>query len=228
MDIVYPIKKGGSKSEDAELRYSLRSLERHLRVDVRDLFIFGYLPSWVRDAQHIPMEDRRDKAINLREKYRRMCSVGELSNPFLLLDDDHIFLRDTAEVPLHTNGELKDLVRKYIGTTHGRYLSAALRRLVHAKLPARNYQIHYPLLIHKETLASAVSMMRAPMVMGSIYGNLLDGPTVEVAHDFRVNTEEEFQQHSAGPFMSLPPRQRPDWLAFLTDRFQTPSRWEMA
>lgn len=226
MDLVYPIKKGGSKIDDAELRYSLRSVALNLRLELGELYVFGHLPAWLHGAHHVEMTDRADKALNLREKYRRMCGTAELSDPFLLLDDDHMFLQPTSEIPLHTKGALLDLANQYRNTTHGRYLRAAYLRLRSEKLPTRNYQIHYPMIITKAILRGAVGIMNGPMVMGSLYGNIVDGPTVEIDHDFRVNRPDEFEARRIGPFMSLPPVLRPEWLAFLEQTFTEPSQWE--
>jgi hypothetical protein len=157
-----------------------------------------------------------------------MCTIAELSDPFLLLDDDHMFLQPTSEIVVHSKGQLVDLCNKYNGTVHGRYLRNAYNRLRAEHMPLINYQIHYPMLIEKKMLRASVALMNMPMVMGSIYGNLVDGPRVELKHDFRVNTMEDFKLMSEGPFMSLPPSQKPAWLKFLEDRFPTPSRWEAA
>lgn len=228
IDLVYPIKRGGSKSGDAELRYSLRSVSANLHLELRDLYIVGYQPKWLKDATNLPMTDTNDKAINLREKYRRMCITAELSDPFLLLDDDHMFLQPVSSIELHSKGMLIDLCKRYAGSIHGRYLRAAYDRLRAEKMPLVNYQIHYPMLIDKKMLRASVAMMNRPMVMGSIYGNLIDGPRTEIKTDYRVNTVAEFESRKEGPFMSLPPLQKPDWLAFLEKRFSEPSRWEAA
>jgi hypothetical protein len=228
IDLVYPLRQGGSRLHDAELRYSLRSVEENLHMDLGRLFLFGHKPSWLYGAVHIRMEDTGDKANNLREKYRRMCALDELSDPFLLLDDDHLFLHPTTEVPLYTMGALLDLCNKYAGRVHGRYLSAAYRQLVRKGLPLRNYQIHHSMLIHKEPLRQAIALMTSPMVMGSIYGNIVNGPTVEVERDFRVNRQKDWLALKDGPFVSFSPVLLPEWYAFLKERFPQPTRYEQA
>lgn len=229
IDLVYPLKAGGSRADDAELRYSLRSVVANVQLPLGRLFLFGHRPTWLTDdVVHVPMSDRGDKAINLREKYRAMCDTDEISDPFLLLDDDHTFLQPTTEIPLHTMGALKDLCDQYRGRMHGRYLLAAYQKLVREKLPTRSYQIHYPMLVDKATLARSVELMTAPMVMGSIYGNLVDGPTVEVAQDFRVNRPAQFEDRKGGAFVSFAPIMRPEWMRFLEERFPDPSPWETA
>lgn len=224
IDIVYPIKQGGSRVNDLELRYSLRSVEACLRLPVRNLYIFGFMPGWLHGATNIAMRDVGDKANNLRAKYQKMCELEVLSDPFLLLDDDHIFLAPTAEIPLHTRGMLSEHTSQ--SGMYGTYLRNAYQVLLAAKLPTRNYQIHYPMLLAKGILARTVALMTKPMVMASIYGNLLDGPTRELGSDFRVRQPKDFVGLSAGPFLSFPPYLRPEWTKFLAQRFPTASRWE--
>jgi hypothetical protein len=229
IDLVYPLKAGGSRLNDAELRWSLRSAAQHLQLPIGEVYLFGHRPEWLSGVIHVPMDDRGDKAENLKAKYRRMCDTVELSDPFLLLDDDHIFLAPTSEIPAHTRGPLAALCREYRGTAHGRYLQAALNALTEQGLPSRNYQIHYPMLIDKATLRRAVALMRRPMVMGSIYGNLVNGPTVEVTKDFRANNDADFRRLVDGPFMSLSPAVRariPELVKLLDRTFATPSPWE--
>ena len=177
------------------------------------------------------MDDRRDKALNLMAKYRRMVGTDAISDPFLLLDDDHVFLRPTDAVPLHTRGMLVDFHREFRSTTYGRYLEACLGLLRSAGLPERNYQIHHPLLIHKAALRRATEIAGdRPTVMGSLYGNIVDGPTVEVARDFKLGRPHELDQLRDGPFVALTNLFVRDKAtqAFLRQRLPAPSPWEAA
>jgi hypothetical protein len=228
IDIVYPLIRSGSRIDDAELRYSLRSVVQNVRLPLGQVYLFGHRPRWIHDVVHVSMEDKADKAMNLREKYLRMTTMPELSDPFLLLDDDHLFLRPASEIPVHTRGMLADYQKEFRSTSYGRYLATTYRQLVKEKLPLRNYQIHYPMLIRKPILARAVAMMTGPMVMGSLYGNIVDGETVEITHDFRIRRSEHFSALQDGAFLSFPPILRPEWVTFLASRFPEPSRWEAA
>lgn len=206
IDLVYPLKRRkGSKTEDIELRFSLRSVARFLRMPVRNVYVVGHRPRWLTNVVHVEMgDDTGDKALNLQVKYRRMCEIPGLSDPFLLLDDDHIFLRPTSETPLHTKGMLTELCDEYDGRPYGIYLRNALTLLAARGLPRRNYQIHFPLLIDHAHLLDVLDMAGdTPVVMGSLYGNLVDGPTVEVERDFKLNGRVEFDRLMSGHFVSL-------------------------
>jgi hypothetical protein len=238
LDLVYPLKRGGSRTHplaDEELRYSLRAMS-NLRLegfDAARLVLLGYLPPWLRSGEghpirHIPMDDKGDKAENLVAKYKRMVDDGEISDPFLLLDDDHVFLKPTTAIPLHTKGELKTLCDEYRGSTHGKYLKNCHDLLTKAGLPTKNYQLHFPLLIHKDILRTVLAMIDRPTVMGSLYGNLIDGETVEVTRDFKLNKPHDYEALKDGPFVSLADGQMRvamvrKWLAKLLPE---KSKWE--
>ena len=241
IDLVYPLKRGASQWADNEIRYSLRSVAENLRLPVRDVYLVGDKPGFL-DVAHIPMEDHFEKSIALMQKYRAACESDEVSDPFLLLDDDHIFLRETSEIPLMAGGMLGKLMQRQWfqqRKRYGAYLYNCLVLLRRHKLPERNYQIHYPMLIHKEPMREVLRMAEGVgTVMGSLYGNLVREPTVETPIDFRVNSAKAWDFVKNGPFMSIEERLKHVDAQngalriirvepFLRRRFPGPSRWEV-
>lgn len=225
IDIAYPLRSGGSLTGDSELRYSLRSVACFVRLPIGELRIFGYRPPWLRDAIVERMSDRADKALNLRAKYEAMVA-SDLSDPFLLLDDDHIFLAPTDAIPCHARGTLAAAAAEVKGSRYGRYMTAALDALVRADLPTRNYQIHYPILVAKDTLRQALALMTEPMVMASLYGNIQTGPTTEVGADFKLGLPRDLRK--VGAFVSLMngSTRYPEIRDLLAARLPDSSRWE--
>jgi hypothetical protein len=55
MDLVYVL-GSGSRWGDNELRYSLRSVEKHLK-GYNNVYLVGDKPDWVRNVTHIPKQD---------------------------------------------------------------------------------------------------------------------------------------------------------------------------
>ena len=167
MDIAYPVKHGASLMDDLEIFLSLRSVQQNL-ADVGRVFAFGHLPAYLRDVQHVPMDDGGDKARNLWAKYRAMIE-SDLSDPFLLMDDDIFFLRPVSEHPLYYGGSLPALVEEHKDRAYGRYMAQTLNLLRTHGLPERNFQLHQPLLIDKRTLEMACDIAGdLPCVMGSL------------------------------------------------------------
>lgn len=243
IDLVYPLQQGASKADDMEIRYSLRSAATNLRVTLRYVHLVGHRPDWLR-VKHIPVaDDTGDKALNLIRKYRAMCDSPEISDPFLLLDDDHMFLAPTDDLRLRAKGSLEELANKLSAKKYGWYLLNALGLLREHGLPERCFQMHYPMLIHKATLRRALDIIGdTPATMGSVYGNLADQEVVEVAEDCRINNVIDYQRLRDAPFVSLgepsvltalhksptgPKLVRVHLARFLAERFPDPSPWEI-
>lgn len=230
IDLVYPIRQGASLQRDLELRYSLRSVQAHVRLELGQLHIFGWPPAFLTsDVRVVRMDDRGNKALNLLAKYRRMVDDPLVSDPFVLLDDDHIFLEDVDEIPLHTRGKLEDLRREFSGSTYGGYVGKCLELLRRAGLPERNYQIHRPLTIHKAALDRALELAGTnKTVMGSLYGNVLDGPTVEVTADYAIGNPRQIKALPTAAFVALTDRAAKDHAVqkHLATVLPERSRWE--
>lgn len=96
--VFYPYWESGC--EWNELRYSLRSLDKHLKTDF-EVFIVGDLPPWVQNVTHIPYE-RDDFATNpslynalrMLELFLKTASELHLPDEFIRMYDDIYFLQD--------------------------------------------------------------------------------------------------------------------------------------
>lgn len=95
IDIVIPL---GSRSYKnyTELRFCLRSIEKHLK-GYNNVFIIGALPDWITNITHISIEDDkrnrfRDK--NILNKITVACKDEKVSQDFLMWHDDHFLLED--------------------------------------------------------------------------------------------------------------------------------------
>lgn len=97
MDILY-IVGTGSKWENNELRYSLRSIDKY-GINVGQVFIVGEKPSFVNDnVIHIPCKDRYGsfmKHNNIHHKIGKAIKSGLLSEHFLISSDDHFYCKPT-------------------------------------------------------------------------------------------------------------------------------------
>src|SRR6187431_2538921 len=94
-DILIPLGKG-SRHNDLELVYCLRSIEKHLK-GVGNVFIVGESPERVKNCMHVSVKDSPnnwDRAKNIYRKIRRCCSLPDLSDNFLFMNDDHFLLSD--------------------------------------------------------------------------------------------------------------------------------------
>lgn len=87
VDVVYPLTNASKGHEDFEIRYSLRSLAR--QDWVRNVYIVGHKPDWMKDVRHIPCGDPYPpKDANLINKVLLACADSELSDEFVVNSDD--------------------------------------------------------------------------------------------------------------------------------------------
>ena len=112
-DIVYPLKEA---EPNWDLIYSLRSLEKY-GGDYGEVFIAGYMPSYLKNVHHIPVNQNADKWRNSRMNRITACEWPEVSDNFILFNDDFIL---TAPVE-----DWDELTNRYIGTLeeHGKTLA---------------------------------------------------------------------------------------------------------
>lgn len=155
IDVIYKLGVG-SKFEDKELRYSLRSLSNF--KDLGNVFIIGHQPNWINYDHiiHIQAQDcyLSNKDANLINKIILACLDNRLSDQFLHFSDDQVLLQQVDKVfferPLVDNSHISNI------TGPGKKLNRWQQRLQNTvnKLKERGYQYncyeaHIPYLIDK-------------------------------------------------------------------------------
>ena len=123
IDVVYAVGPY-SKYGDAELRYSLRSLEMHGR-GLRDLWIIGHCPEWICPDHHLRIPDFSGNPHACTAlKVLVACAQPELTEQFVFMSDDFFIGKDV---------DLIELPHYYLGTLsrvavhHGGAYQQALR-----------------------------------------------------------------------------------------------------
>lgn len=92
IDIVIPL-GNGSKWRNNELRYALRSIDKHL-LNIRHVVIVGELPKWCTNVIHIPAKDKSGrKEYSIFSKIMAAVNDSRVSNPFIFSNDDIFFLK---------------------------------------------------------------------------------------------------------------------------------------
>ncbi len=154
LDVVIPL-GNGSLHNDAELLYTLRGIDMHLK-NAGDVYIVGKLPSWkIKNVYHIAAEDNGQKEINIKNKILKACAESAVSDELFFMNDDHFLLKDTdaATYPFYHKGSLADGIqrRKSLNMTGGYFatLQNTFAALNTAKLPATHFDIHTPIRYNK-------------------------------------------------------------------------------
>lgn len=109
--IVIPLGLG-SRWDNRELRFALRSVEKHL-TGYGDIFLIGERPAWLQNVIHIPATDgdkTYDKERNIFAKIMLACNDDRVTENFLFMNDDHFLLQgyEADKFPFYYDGLLSD------------------------------------------------------------------------------------------------------------------------
>lgn len=147
--IVIPLATGGfgSRHNDVELRYCLRSVEKHLKK-YGDVFIIGHKPAWLQNVIHIPATDDDKtywKERNIFRKVLLACQDERVSENFLFMNDDHFLLRDftACDFPYYAEGWISNHLR------HDQYGNTIRNTIAVVGNKACYYDIHCPIIYNK-------------------------------------------------------------------------------
>lgn len=179
IDLVYPI-GGGSVLNDDELRYSLRSVEKHLS-NFRNIYIIGKLPSFLKDVIHIPYDDiDRSKETNIYKKVLRACQEQSISDQFLFMNDDHFFHKDmdADNFPFYYKSDLAVTLQRL--PPYNLYARSVLRTAQELRslgLPTSNFDTHTPIVYDKNKFIEVMTKYdwtnRFGFIVKSLYANSL-------------------------------------------------------
>jgi hypothetical protein len=213
IDVVYPIGTG-SIWQNNELRFSLRSVEKHLK-NYRNIFIVGRDPRFTQGITILQMEDASNynASKNIYEKIMHACICEDLSDDFLFMNDDYFLLQDidATKVPFYYKGTLEEYTKKCVpGNTYRDTLNNAVASLKRSKLPTKNFDVHAPMIYSKKFFTEILSHCNWKLPYGhaikSTYCNTLSIPGTEM-DDCKINYKLSWEDLNAlvapRPFFSI-------------------------
>lgn len=181
MDIVYVI-GDGSKWNNNEIRYSLRSVEKYMH-NVGNVYIIGADPGFLWNVIYEPYPDifpPSNAAGNVASKLLHACSLPGLSDNFLFFNDDFIVLRpiDANAVETYNNGDMATYPeRDFAKNEWRRRMKCTFDALRTAGLPTLNYDYHAPMVFNKHLFPEVMGRFNYTAGLGllfrSLYGNTL-------------------------------------------------------
>jgi len=178
IDIVIPYKQ--SQWADNELRFALRSVEKHLK-NYRKIYVIGHRPAWMNlgTVVHIPFEDKYSHERNILEKILHVCKYAQLSDDFLLMNDDHYLasIYNATRFPYYFYRSLE----QKLSSSRGAYADSVRNTLFALKarrLPHAFYDVHTPILYNKSLFPEVMEMYnwegkRNGFIIKSLYCNTL-------------------------------------------------------
>lgn len=223
MDYVYICRNGNNE----ELRYSLRSIEKNMPDG--NVWVLGYRPEWYK-GNYIRVEDCSTKFENIKNCIRIIPTINEISENFILMNDDFFACNKIDNVEIMHGGLLIDKIKKYkelrMSSKYIRLLELTYKDLVKNGISEPiDYDIHVPLPMTKSGLSQTIDMAYFPR---SGYGNIKNIGGVLV-NDVKIYSKEK----NIIPDINHPPAmlstEDQSFLKikpFLDTLFQLPSRFE--
>jgi hypothetical protein len=176
MDYVYICKDG----DNEELRYSIRSVLKN--APEGNIWVVGGKPEWY-SGNHIAIEQTKKKIDNARANLAAIVTTKEISNEFVLMNDDFFIVNPISEIKMFNGGSLLEKIYEYYDLVPR---SSYLQKLsdTHTELKTlgiRNpldFELHVPMVMQKDnlkrTLRNNIALWR------SYYGNLYSDPGTEM------------------------------------------------
>jgi hypothetical protein len=169
MDYVYICRDG----ENEELRYSIRSVEKHLPRG--RIWVVGGKPDWY-TGNHIPVKQEDSKYNNAIENIRAACESNRIGTTIVLMNDDFFAIKPLEDVPTYVGGFMVEKVALYSAiaprSTYTKRLLRTSTRLSKAGIDfSRDYELHVPMVMNKGKLLSVINAY-PDCLWRSMYGNI--------------------------------------------------------
>lgn len=205
-DLVVPVRVG---AVNQQLRYALRSWAAHLPHG--RVWIVGYRPPWLTGVEHIPTMQRGTKYANTTLAVRKACEHPDVSERFLLVNDDMFVMQPVEEMPVLHRGPVREVEAYYAaryrnGGSYLRGMRETRDLLVELGHPdPLSYELHVPLPATKTGMLAVLDAGRHLDVLHkrTMFGNLaqLGGERIQ---DVKVlSRSPRFPRDS--PFLSTMP-----------------------
>lgn len=150
MDLVYICGDGNNE----ELRYSIRSAVKNLAFD--NLWVVGGKPDWY-SGNYIKVEQGRAKYTNARKNLSAICNSEDISDSFILMNDDFYILNKVESVPYMHGGLLSNKIKTYKSLTGNTSYVLILNKTFTSlskrfKKDILDYELHVPMVMKKANL----------------------------------------------------------------------------
>ena len=234
-DIVIPLGTG-SPWQNNELRYTLRSIEKHLH-GYRNIYIVGDKPAWLQNVIHIPFKEvslAAWKESNICHKIMEACLHPELTGNFLFFNDDHFLLRsiNAGDFPFFHCGMMSERFEEIKYTNpYARTIKNTLRLIG----DGYNYDCHCPVLFNQESFLLIMNRIdwSKPFgyLMKSLYCNemkIIGQYLPDCKINQRLEEAEIYDMIKDRPFFSVGNAGLTDVMKYvLNELYPVSSRWEI-
>jgi hypothetical protein len=189
MDFVYICKDGINE----ELRYSIRSVVKSFPDS--NIWVVGGKPPWY-IGNHISVKQVLTKYRNAIQNLNTICNSNEISEEFVLMNDDFYIIKNISSIKTYHGGLLLDKINLYqklnSNSNYTRKLSATYKKIKSLGIESPlDYELHVPMVMEKKKLKQILEN-NDQFLWRSIYGNV-----------FNIGGEqmEDVKVYSRGPLV---------------------------
>jgi hypothetical protein len=185
MDFVYICKDGNNE----ELRYSIRSVVQSFPDS--NIWVVGGKPTWY-DGNYINVKQVLTKYRNAIQNLNAICNSNEISEEFILMNDDFYIVKNINTIETYHGGLLLDKINLYqkinSNSNYTRKLAATYKKIKSLDIEnPLDYELHVPMVMEKKKLKQ-ILQNNDQFLWRSIYGNVF-GVGGEQMEDVKVYTK---------------------------------------
>lgn len=167
LDVVYFIKDG---TRNEEFRYSLRSICKNMPF--ARVWVFGGCPTNIVPDVRIRVEQEgKTKWDRVHAMFRLACENKELSDNFILFNDDFFIMKPMDEIKPYYRDTLENHVAKLGRGPYASMLLGISDELKKRKLTTHSYELHIPFIFNKEKLLELWDKNPDLRCTRTMYGN---------------------------------------------------------
>ena len=167
LDVVYFIKDG---VRNEEFRYSLRSICDNMPFN--RVWVFGGCPTNIIPDVRIRVEQEgKTKWDKVHAMLKLACENKELSENFILFNDDFFIMKPTDRIDVYHRGLLEDHVKVLGKSPYASMLSGIDKELKKRGLSSYSYELHIPFIFNKKKLLKLLNDNPELRCTRTMYGN---------------------------------------------------------
>jgi hypothetical protein len=175
MDVVWVCRTGPNE----ELKYSIRSVAKNMPHE--NIVVVGGKPDWYK-GKFIPVETltldgkpSTNKYENTKNNIRHIVDNSNISDDFVLMNDDFYVLKPIDQLQYYHNGLLADKIAQFrLFTNQSSYINVLNRTmsvLNHLGFQdPLDYTLHIPMMFNKKRLAEI--LVHPIASIRTLYGNI--------------------------------------------------------
>jgi hypothetical protein len=169
MDFVYICKDGNNE----ELRYSIRSVVQSFPDS--NIWVVGGKPTWYA-GNYINIKQVLTKYRNAIQNLNAICNSNEISEEFILMNDDFYIVKNINTIETYHGGLLLDKINLYqkinSNSNYTRKLAATYKKIKSLNIESPlDYELHIPMIMEKKKLKQ-ILQNNDQFLWRSIYGNV--------------------------------------------------------